>query len=201
MSEVDKICEAVTAAADNWPFFGDGDSNLVDIYWLAEKLRETLGAALPTDLPPKDCGVQAFETVETILLRDPQDRVLRVIPVDEIVQRLVNLMGALKKELPFSGEDNLLVSLYLWHGCIRMAKLLRCAYNIRGGQALYTPQMRSDEYALILNEWTQDEAQGNSWVRYGVSLARRMEQARKKQDFDFEVHENWIPKDSPYWEP
>jgi hypothetical protein len=27
-----------------------------------------------------------------------------------------------------------------------------------------------------------------------------MERGRKKQEFDFEVHENWIPKASPYWE-
>ena len=25
--------------------------------------------------------------------------------------------------------------------------------------------------------------------------------ARKKENFDYEVHENWVPEDSPYWEP
>jgi hypothetical protein len=41
---------------------------------------------------------------------------------------------------------------------------------------------------------------GNPWVRYGVSLARLMEKGRKGDDFDYVVHENWIPKDSPYWD-
>lgn len=201
MSEISKLCKAVETAAMSWPSFRDGDSNLVDVYCLAEKIREVLGVALPSELPPKNAGVLAFECVETSLLRDPQSRVLRNTPVAEIAQRIVNLAGTLKGMLPFSDDQNLVVSLYAWHGCIRMAKLLRCVYNIPGGQALYTPQMRRDEYAHIRKEWTKDDAQGNPWVRYGVSLARPMEQGRKKQDFDFAVHENWIPKDSPYWEP
>lgn len=201
MCEISKLRKAVETAANSWPPFPDGDSNLVDIYWFAEKLREALGAILPTELPPKNVGVLAFECVETNLLRDPQNRVLRNTPVADIALRIENLANAIKGMLPFSDDQNLVVSLYAWHGCICMAKLLRCVYNIPGGQALYTPQMRRDEYARIRAEWTQNEAQGNPWVRYGVSLARPMEQGRKKQDFDFEVHENWIPKDSPYWEP
>ena len=171
------------------------------VYWLAEKIREVLGVALPTELPAKDAGVLAFECVETNLLRDPHNRVLRNTPVADVAQRIVNLAGALKGMLRFSDDQDLVVSLYAWHGCIHMGKLLRCVYNIPGGQALYTPPMRREGYARIREEWTRDEAQGNPWVRYGVSLARPMEQGRKKQNFDFEVHENWVPKDSPYWEP
>ena len=127
--------------------------------------------------------------------------VLRSIAVTDVVQRIVSLAGSLKGMLPFSADQNLVVSLYAWHGCIHMGKLLRCAHNIPGGQALYTAEMRRDGYAHIRGDWERDAAQGNPWVRYGVSLTRLMEQGRKKQDFDFEIHENWIPKDSPYWEP
>ena len=201
MSEIGKLRQAVEMAAQSWPPFHDGDSNSVDVYWLAQKIRETLGVVLPTDLPPKNEGVLAFECVEANLLWDPQDRVLRKIYVADVRQRIVNLAGALKGMLPFSGDQNPMGSLYAWHGCIHMGKLLRCVHNIPGGQALYTPQMRRDGYAHIRGDWERDEAQGNPWVRYGVSLTRPMEQRRKKQDFDFEVHENWIPKDSPYWEP
>jgi hypothetical protein len=200
MSKIDKLCKAIEMAAKSWPPFSSGDSNLVDVYWLAEKIRVFLGIALPTQLPPKNDGVMAFECVETNLLRDPQNRVLRNIQVCDIAQRIENLVTALNGMLPFSEEQNLVVSLYAWHGCINMGKLLRCVYNTLEGQALYTPQMRRDGYAHIRGEWTRDEAQGNPWVRYGVSLARPMERGRKKQDFEFEVHENWIPRDSPYWE-
>lgn len=188
-------------AARSWPPFDGGDSNLADVYWIAQKIREVLGVALPTKLPPKNEGVRAFECVETILLRDPADRVLRNIPVAELAQRIANLAVALKGILPFSGDQNLVLSLYARHGCMHMGKLLRCTYNIPGGQALYTPQMRRDGYAHLRGDWERNEAQDNLWVRYGVSLTRLMEQGRKKHDFDFEAHENWIPKDSPYWEP
>jgi hypothetical protein len=201
MSEISKLRKAVETAAKNWPPFGNGDSNLVDVYWLAEKIQEVLGVPLPTKLPPKNAGVQVIECVETSLLRDTQNRVLRNTPAADVAQRVVNLAGALKEMLPFSNYQNLVVSLYAWYGCICMAKLLRCVYNIPEGQALYTPQMRLDGYAYIRGKWTQDETQGNPWVRYGVSLARPMEQGRKKQDFGLAVDENWIPKDSPYWEP
>jgi hypothetical protein len=200
MSEISTIRKSVETAAQNWPPFRDGDSNLVDVYWLAQKIREVLGVALPTELPPKTAGVMAFECVEAKLLHDPQTRVLRNTPVADVAQRMVNLTIALKGMLPFSDDQNRVASLYAWHGCIHMGKLLRCVHNIPGGQALYTPQMRRDGYAHIRREWTRDEAQGNPWVRYGVSLARPMEQGRTRQDFDFQVHENWIPKDSPYWE-
>lgn len=201
MINIAKLRQAVEMAAKSWPLFHDGDPNTADVYWLVQKIQEVLGVALPTKLPPKKQGVLVFECVEANLLSDPQKRVLRNISVADVAQRIVNLATALKGMLPFSDDQNLVVSLYAWHGCIHMGKLLRCVHIIPGGQALYTPQMRRDGYAHIREDWERDETQGNPWVRYGVSLTRPMEQSRKKQDFDFEVHENWIPKDSPYWEP
>lgn len=144
---------------------------------------------------------KALEQVETNLLRDPQNRVLRYVPVAQVVQRVVNLADILKETLPFSADENLVVSMYTWHGCMYMAKLLRRVHNVPGGgQDSYTLKMRQEGYAHIQQQWVQSEEEGNVWVRYGVSLARPMEQGRKKQNFDLEVHENWIPKDSPYWE-
>ncbi len=116
MSEIDKLLQAVEMATQSWPPFHDGDSNLVDVYWLAQKIREILGVVLPTELPPKNEGVLAFECVEANLLCDPQNRVLRNISVADVGQRIVNLAGALKGMLPFSGDQNLMVSLYAWHG-------------------------------------------------------------------------------------
>ena len=200
MTDVNKLRQVVAMAAKSWPPFNAGDSNLVDVYWLAQKISEVLGVVLPTELPPKNEGVLVFERVEANLLYDSENRVLRNISVADIGQRIVNLAAALNGMLLFWDDQNLVVSLYAWHGCVHMGKLLRCVYNIPEGQALYTPQMRRDGYAHIQRDWERDEAQGNPWVRYGVSLTRLMERGRKKQEFDFEVHENWIPKDSPYWE-
>jgi hypothetical protein len=194
-----KLEKAVVAAAQTWPAAW-GDTNLVDVHWLARQIHQDLSVTLPTDHPPKSDGVAAFECVETNLLRDPDDRVLRQTPLSEVVRRIESLPAALKGLLPFSDEQNLVVSLYAWHGCIRMGKVLRCTYNVPGGQALYTPKLRLDGYKHVKADWIREEARGNGWVRYGVSLTRLMEQGRKKENFDFEVHENWIPDDSPYWE-
>jgi hypothetical protein len=194
-----KLEETVEAAARTWPPAG-GDTNLVDVHWLAQKIREGLGVGLPTALPPKAAGVAAFESVETNLLRDSGNRILRQTPLVDVVRRIESLPAALKGVLPFTDEQNLVVSLYAWHGCIYMGKVLRCTYIVPGGQALYSPPMRREGYELVKADWTREEAQGNPWVRYGVSLTRLMEQGRKKENFEFEVHENWIPDDSPYWE-
>ncbi len=197
--EKSRLEQAVEAAARTWPA-ASGDTNLLDVHWLARQIRQDLGVTLPNALPPKRDGVAAFECVETNLLRDPGNRVLRQTPLADIVRRIESLPAALKGLLPFSDEQNIVVSLYSWHDCIHMGKVLRCTYNIPGGQALYTPQMRREGYEHVKADWMKEEAQGNRWVRYGVSLTRLMEQGRKKENFDSEVHENWIPDESRYWE-
>jgi hypothetical protein len=109
---------------------------------------------LPTDLPPKAAGVNAFGCVEAILLRGRSGGGLaRHTPVPEVAQRIVDLHAALANMLPFSPDQNLVVSLYAWHGCMHMAKLLRCFANAPGGRAMpYGAQMRKDGYAHIRGE-------------------------------------------------
>lgn len=75
MGEISKLREAVETAASDWPSFGSGDSNLVDIYWLAQKTRKVLGVTLPSELPPKDVGVRAFEGLSVALEQKLQLRV------------------------------------------------------------------------------------------------------------------------------
>ena len=65
--EKSKLEKPVEAAASAWPA-ASGDTNLVDVHWLARQIRQDLGATLPTDLPPKRDGVVAFECVESNLL-------------------------------------------------------------------------------------------------------------------------------------
>jgi len=202
MNDIDRLQRAVEFAGTNWPASAGGDTNLVDVYWIAHTIRRMLGMTLPVRLPSKAAGVRAFECVEENLLRDvPRNRVLRDTPMADLAARNAHLADALTGTLPFSKHQNLAVSLYAWHGCIHMGKLLRCTYRVPGGEALYSPGMRRDGYAHIKELWEQEEAQGNPWVRFGVSLARPMEQCRKKENFEYEVHESWIPKGSPYWEP
>lgn len=202
MTDNGKIREAVELATKRWsPVAVGGDTNLVDVEWIGTNIRTTMLVELPIALPRKSVGVDAFECLERTVLADAQRRVLRDIPAADVVDRVINVIEPLRTILPFSDVQNLVVTLYTWHGCMHMGKLLRCTYVVPGGEALYSPQMRRDHYAHLQQEWTRYQVQGNPWIRYGVSVARLMEQRRKGADFDFEVHENWISRDSPYWEP
>jgi hypothetical protein len=193
----EKLTNAVEAAAKSWPPFGSGGLNLVDVLWLAQKIREGLAVALPPAPPPQAAGVKAVECVETSLLRDPRNRALRNTFVNEVARRIVALHAALNGVLPFPNDQGLVVSLYAWHGCLHMASLLRC---VDAAGVLYTAEMRRRGYAVLHDDWEREAAAGNPWVRYGVSLARRLEQGRKKENFDYEVHENWVSRPSPYWD-
>jgi hypothetical protein len=200
------IRAAVEAAAASWPPAG-GDTNLFDVFHLAVTLSEHLAVDLPTALPPKAAGVAAFECVEANLLSDPaakltgrRPRVLRQTPADEIADRVETLSVALRGMLPFPDDQALVVSLYAWHGCIHMAKVLRRTANSPGGPEPYTPEMRRYGYAHVQQEWVREESLGNPWVRYGVTLARLMEKGRKGDQFATEVIEAWVPAGSPYWE-
>ena len=202
MADNKEIREAAQLATERWsPAGSGGDTNLVDVEWIGTNIRRSQAVDLPSALPSKAIGVEAFECLEQNVLADTQRRVLRHIPVSDVVNRLVKVTEPLRAILPFSDIQNLVVTVYAWHGCIQMGKLLRCTYVAPQGLQLYSLQMRRGGYAHLEQEWTRHQTEGNPWVRYGVSLARLMEQGRKGTEFDFEVHENWIKKDSPYWEP
>jgi hypothetical protein len=114
-----------------------------------------------------------------------------------VSDRLAALVPHLRPILTFSDEQNLVISMYSWHGCIHMAKTLR-PVDVLWRQ--YTPEMRQHGYDHIQREWTREDALGDTWVRYGVSLARFFEMGRKKESFSTMVHEDWVPEDSPYWD-
>ena len=81
-----------------------------------------------------------------------------------------------------------------------MAKLLRDAFVIPGGEADYTTEQRVKGYAWLQKCWAMEVGRGNPWVRYGVSLARLFEKTRKGDKFEEVVVEEWVPPESPYWD-
>ena len=76
-----------------------------------------------------------------------------------------------------------------------MAKLLRRTYVVPGGEAPYTLEMRLQGHNWLQECWRREEPNGNPWIRYGVSLARLLEKER-----DNPIIEDWVPKDSCYWD-
>ncbi len=197
--------QGVKAAAQRWPQIGPGDPttsvdpNLADIYWHVQRLQNLLHIELPLVLPPKAAGVAAVELVEQHLIGGLP---LRSLSADAVAEKAARLADALEQDQLLSGAplQRYVTALYAWHGCINMAKVLRRTYVTPAGEAEYAPEQRRQGYAHLSTHWSLEEARGNPWVRYGVSLARLLEKSRKADDFAQRVVEDWVPRDSPYWE-
>ena len=192
---------AVRIAATTWaPIVGGGDPNTIDVYQHARTVEELMKLDVPATLPPKQRGVAVVELVERLFV---SGSLIRNHLPDVLVQRA----GALADEigravlLEHSSPHNFICALYAWHGCINMAKLVRRTFVIPGGEAEYTIAERLRGYALLEQCWSAEDSRANPWVRYGVSLARSLEEGRQQDEFPARVVENWVPAGSPYWAP
>jgi len=185
--------EAILAAARSWPPAA-GDTNLVDVAHHAGQILTTSGIVLPTELPDKERGVAIVEAVDQIFVRGD---LIRTLPPDEIAHRAEQLAQRLRENhlLDYDPLVTYLVALLVWHGCLNMAKSLRPTYVTPEGLVPYTRPQREAAYAFIKPHWQQAEAGGNPWVKYGVSLARTLETRRENRIID-----DWVPRDSPYWD-
>ncbi|MBI2907420.1 MAG: hypothetical protein HYX92_07195 [Chloroflexi bacterium] len=195
MAETDSLRQAVVESAHYWPeLAGQGDPNTIDVYRLARLVEERIGAKLPDQPVNKEAGIEMVELVENKLIACS---LIRQVSADKLAQRSLELSAGLAtKRLQVSGATGaFLAALYAWHGCILMAKSLRASYVIAGGVAAYSLPMRVKAYDHLRTCWLAEEARGNGWVRYGASLARLLEQRRGNT-----VVDNWVPKDSPYWQ-
>jgi hypothetical protein len=195
-----ELKEAITIAATDWTQLGPGDPNTFDLFWLAGGVKRRLGLELPRTLPAKDKGVALVDLVEREFICST---LIRTISPSLVAERGLNLLAAIGAADIEAGnpKQRLVAALYTWHGCINMAKLLRPTYVLPGGgEAAYEKRKRFEGYDYLSEHWSQEMAQGNPWIRYGVSLARQLEINRKQEDFSRMVIEDWVPLDSPYWE-
>jgi hypothetical protein len=191
--------QAVRDAASGWPQIAGGDPNTIDLFYHARRIEEPRRLQLPAALPAKTDGVEIVELVERHVVAAT---LIRQIPPATLAGRAVNLVDAITNAglHPVDPVPSYVTALYAWHGCIVMAKLLRPTHNVPGGQAAYTDRMRIEGYEWLRECWTQEETRANVWVKYGVTLARLLEQNRKGADFARMVIEDWVPTDSPYWQ-
>ena len=195
MTEISSLKTAIKMAAQSWTQLDEpGDPNTVDVYCHAGKIVKLLRIQLPTELPQKDIGGTLVECVENnfiggSLIRQcsPQSLVEKGLILIEVIQN--------PRLLSFGIKESYAVALYTWHGCINMAKLLRRAYFTPDGEELYTVEMRLRGYNQLQECCHNEEVKCNPWVRYGISLAKLLEKKRGNP-----VVENWVPKDSHYWD-
>lgn len=202
MSQEEALRAAVEIAPRSWPEIpASGDPNTIDVYWHAKRVAEILNLRVAMDVPNKELGVSVVECVERNFAHNA---LMRQLPVHDLSQRASALVEAIQHQglLSFGLECNYVVALYSWHGCINMATLLRRTHVVPGGgEEPYTPDTKHMQHAWLRDCSTQEEARGNPWVRYGVSSARLLEKNRKRDDFAKYVNEEWVPGDSPYWDP
>jgi hypothetical protein len=185
--------EAIITVSRNWKTVG-GDSNLLDVIFQAHHMAKTCGIQVPTDLPTKEAGVRLVETVDRELIKGD---LIRTLPPEELARRGEAVVRAIESEdllTAYEAVVKYIVALYTWHGCIHIAKATRRTHRTATGEDPYTPELRRQGYALVQQWWKEAESVGNPWVKFGVSLARRLEQGRGHQPVD-----NWVPRDSPYW--
>lgn len=173
-----------------------GDLNLEDIIFIAQSLYlRHLTKEFPRNLPDKETGIAIAESVEDIFIRGV---LVRNLSKEEFLSRAGELIKRLqtKNLLNVGAADALALAFFTWHGCINMAKATRVK-DVLGN--LYTPEMRNEAYSQLKQEWEDEERKGNLWVKYGVSLAKLLEEKRKKQDPQKQIMDDWVPTDSPYW--
>jgi len=196
MGEIESIKQTIIQVAQAWPQVGGlGDPNTVDVYWLGREIHSRLHVRLPTELPDKEKGVQTVECVESEFVS--RLSLIRGTPCHILAETSQRLIEAIQSQglLPHAPVESLVVAFYTWHGCINMAKCLRKTYVVPGGEVPYSIQQRWQGYNEVQTCWQAEDSRGNPWVRYGVSLARLL--GRKRGNI---VVEDWVPRDSPYWQ-
>jgi hypothetical protein len=202
MDQALEVLDVLRKAASSWPDLtnyadpktGEVEANLVDVLHYASELKREANIQFPLTLPDPESGRKIVELVDGKFVSGPAG--VRLQPVQIIARRANQLLTEIEKEslLAFDGLAALVASLFMWHGCISMAKSVRRTYVTLSGEKPYSLEQRQQSYEITKIDWQTAENSGNPWIRHGVSVARRFETARANS-----VVEDWIPKDSPYW--
>jgi len=171
-----------------------GDPNTRDVCIVAERLRTMLPERLPNLSLTTDKGVRIVEIVEENFIKG---ELIRGLTETELLERAKRTGKIAMENLPMGLVEALAIALFVWHGCILMAKSTRPYDSAR---VIYTPEMRYGEYESIKSCWERQESAGNPWVKYGVSIAKQLEEKRKKLDPTKIIVDEWVPPGSPYWE-
>lgn len=187
---VDNILrEAIINAAKDFPLINGGDPNTVDVLWIAKGLMDYTDLPLSTNLPERKKGLAIVECVEDKFINGS---LIRELSKEELIQRSENLLRCLRINLlNLEIVEAVAVALFIWHGCICMAKTTRISDS--AGQ-LYNNEIRIRDYNSLKQEVEEEETIGNPWVKYGISLARLLSEKRGDK-----IVNNWISPDSLYW--
>jgi hypothetical protein len=196
--------KAITQATLHWPASTiAGDTNLEDYYLLARTVEHFLPVGgIPLGMPPKRQAVQVVKAVGRHLLDSTtcgRQAFIRDIPHYSMTQRAQSLLNFIDGEclLFFDDPGNFLAALYMYHGFLNMAKDTRPTYRAQIAPGVirdvpYTLNDRLNSYSRLERCAAAERERGNSWVAFGMCLARCA-------DLNHKVVHEWVPDTSPYW--
>jgi len=197
-----RLCNALEILkGPSWGFpgvQGSWDYNTQDVLHIAKALHINLPPekSLPEAKLNERKGVEIAEAVDNRFIKSTIIRSLFAKNFDGFCQRAEDAAKKVMKILPGGTVEALAAALYLWHGCINMAKFTR---EVDALGTPYTPAQRKREYDSLKSDWESEERQGNGWIRLGVTVAKRLEIERAKKE-PRKIIDNWVPPDSPYWD-
>lgn len=163
MENGSELSEVLRQAADAWPSIGGGDPNTFDVCWCAWKASELVGLDFPTDLPDRETSRKIVEIVESNFIAG---EIIRNRPSKEIAQRAVDVIDDIEQKslLSFGGIRALVEALFMWHGCLCMAKSLRPTHLTSEGEDPYTLELRKRGYAALEEQWRTADNPNNQGV-------------------------------------
>lgn len=180
-----------------------GEPNLFAFRLMAQTIKlyckDCQGDKFITTPPKADDGLRIVEYIENEFMKGALHGVIVTFSEDRFFKRMKKTAHDLQVDnLIYGGVCNsLCAAFYTWYGCLSMAKLTRV---MGSDKVFYTAEMRENGYAHLEKEWKEEERLGNPWIKFGVSLAKLLEEKRKKADHIKVIMDDWIPADSPYWE-
>lgn len=178
----------------------DDEVNLFDFQLIAQIIRlNYIQEKMLQNIPGCKIGLNIVEYIEDNTFKDVPAHVIRNLTLDEFSDRMKTTAKVLQTKGYLSGGifKTISVAFYVWYGCLSMAKLTR----VMGSDGvLYTDQIRQERYSRLEQIWKEAEREENPWIRFGVTLAKCLEEKRKKADPTKVIVDDWIDKSSPYWE-
>lgn len=176
-----------------------GDFNLLDLRLLAEEICDLWVVVTPPLALDVEGSILLVECVEYSMV---PENIIRFQAMESLTNRMKALSDNIKDQslLPYSDEENLVVALLVWYGCISMAKLISEEYRLWGNNPYKLEEVnpplfkRQELYNILLESFDCSGFQQGKWVRYGMSLAKFLKESRGEKIIDY-----WVPKESDYW--
>ncbi len=193
---IDEIRAKVIQAAGHWNEALAGDTNLLDVYFHASSLAGSVGEAPPLETPNPVVGIGVVEAVEANFIAGSLIRFVEPTELGTRAERLIRVIASHDWMRAADLMGMYLGALYMWHGCLNMAKSLRTKYVSASGETAYTADLRGKAYDLLRATIIPGEPR-TTWIEFGMSMARPLERSRGKPSA--EIHDDWVPLESPYW--